>query len=141
MLDAFKKAMAGKVSCQACRHLQLTMTKAQCCKCLTLIERGVAWCSRPWVYNNSAQDDLTKVLDCAGLKIPKFDVTEHVKKVDTEFDPLLKSAAELEAFSQKRSKEIQEEIKGIDAEMVQSLCPVLPFMTSCECMLTVCSDG
>ncbi|CAK0787319.1 hypothetical protein CVIRNUC_010537 [Coccomyxa viridis] len=53
----------------------------------------------------------------AGLKIPKFDVTEHVKKVDTEFDPLLKSAAELEAFSQKRSKEIQEEIKGIDAEM------------------------
>ena len=93
------------------------------------------------MYNNSAQGDLTKVLKCAGLKIPKFDVTEHVKKVDTEFDPLLKSAAELEAFSQKRSKEIQEEIKGIDAEMVQSLCSVLPFMTSCECMLTACSDG
>ena len=42
--------------------------------------------------------------------------------MDTEFDPLLKSAAELEAFSQKRSKEIQEEIKGIDAEMVHTLC-------------------
>ena len=28
VLDAFKKAMAGKVSCQACRHLQLTMLKS-----------------------------------------------------------------------------------------------------------------
>lgn len=64
------------------------------------------------------------VSHCAGLKIPKFDVTEHVKKVDTEFDPLLKSASELEAFSQKRSKEIQEEIKQIDLEIV-SCCSTL----------------
>ena len=54
----------------------------------------------------------------AELKIPKFDVTEHVKKVDREFDPLLKSASELEAFSQKRQKEIQDEITQIDAEVV-----------------------
>ncbi|CAL5229518.1 g12858 [Coccomyxa viridis] len=51
------------------------------------------------------------------LKIPKFDVTEHVKKVDTDFDPLLKSATELEAFSQKRQKEIEDEIKQIDVEI------------------------
>ena len=57
--------------------------------------------------------------------------------MDTEFDPLLKSAAELEAFSQKRSKEIQEEIKGIDAEMVHSLLPFLTFKTSCECVPTM----
>ena len=81
------------------------------------------------------------MLNCAGLKIPKFDVTEHVKVVDAEFDPLLKSAAELEAFSQKRSKEIQEEIKGIDAEMVLYLCPFLMFKTSCDCMLASCSNG
>lgn len=53
----------------------------------------------------------------AGLKIPKLDVAEHVKKVDSEFEPLLKSASELEAFSQKRAKEIKEEIKHIDAEI------------------------
>ena len=59
----------------------------------------------------------------AGLKIPKLDVAEHVKKVDTEFEPLLKSASELEAFSQKRAKEIKDEIKHIDAEIVShSLC-------------------
>ena len=79
----------------------------------------------PWWY--LSEDHPTVLLNCAGLKIPKFDVTEHVKKVDTEFDPLLKSAAELEAFSQKRSKEIQEEIKGIDAEMVHTLCLFLTF--------------
>ena len=56
----------------------------------------------------------------AELKIPKFDVTEHVKKVDTDFDPLLKSASELEAFSQKRQKEIEDEIKQIDVEIVSS---------------------
>ena len=56
----------------------------------------------------------------AELKIPKFDVTEHVKKVDREFDPLLKSASELEAFSQKRVKEIEDEIKQIDADVVSS---------------------
>ena len=59
----------------------------------------------------------------AGLRIPKLDVAEHVKKVDTEFEPLLKSASELEAFSQKRAKEIKDEIKHIDAEIVsRSLC-------------------
>jgi len=53
----------------------------------------------------------------AKLKIPKYDVTEHVKKVDADFDPLLESAAELEAFSQKRQKEINDEIKQIDVEI------------------------
>ncbi len=65
----------------------------------------------------------------AELKIPKFDVTEHVKKVDTDFDPLLKSATELEAFSQKRQKEIEDEIKQIDVEIVSHpscLCLTLP---------------
>ena len=47
-----------------------------------------------------------------------MDVTEHLKKVDKEFDPLLKSAAELESFSQKRAKEIQDEIKQIDVEIL-----------------------
>ena len=62
-----------------------------------------------------------------GLKIPKLDVAEHVKRVDTEFEPLLKSASELEAFSQKRAKEIKEEIKHIDAEIVS--CSPLPSMS------------
>ena len=43
-----------------------------------------------------------------------------MKKVDADFDPLLESAAELEAFSQKRQKEINDEIKQIDVEIVSS---------------------
>ena len=40
--------------------------------------------------------------------------------MDTDFDPLLKSATELEAYSQKRQKEIQDEIKQIDVDIVSS---------------------
>jgi len=53
-----------------------------------------------------------------GLKIPKYDVTEEIKKVDAEFEPLLKSSEELEAFSKKRHAEIQQEIKALDEESV-----------------------
>lgn len=68
---------------------------------------------------------LNLVSHCAELKIPKMDVTEHLKKVDKEFDPLLKSAAELESFSQRRAKEIQDEIKQIDVEIVSHTFPLL----------------
>ena len=68
---------------------------------------------------------LNPLSHCAELKIPKMDVTEHLKKVDKEFDPLLKSAAELESFSQKRAKEIQDEIKQIDVEIVSQAVPLL----------------
>ncbi|EIE20405.1 hypothetical protein COCSUDRAFT_57553 [Coccomyxa subellipsoidea C-169] len=52
----------------------------------------------------------------AGVKIPKYDVTEALKKVDGEFEPLLKSSEELEAYSKKRYEEIQKEISTIDEE-------------------------
>lgn len=45
-------------------------------------------------------------------------MTEEIKKVDAEFDPLLKSSEELEAYSKKRHAEIQQEIKAIDEESV-----------------------
>ena len=56
------------------------------------------------------------------MKIPKYDVTEALKKVDGEFEPLLKSSEELEAYSKKRYEEIQKEISTIDEEMVRC-CP------------------
>ncbi|BDA50766.1 probable ATP synthase subunit d, mitochondrial [Coccomyxa sp. Obi] len=52
----------------------------------------------------------------AGVKIPKYDVTEELKKVDAEFEPLLKSSEELEAFSKQRHAEIEKEIATIDEE-------------------------
>lgn len=54
-----------------------------------------------------------------GVKIPKYDVTEELKKVDAEFDPLLKSSEELEAFSKQRHAEIEKEIATIDEETVR----------------------
>jgi hypothetical protein len=56
---------------------------------------------------------------CAAVKIPKYDVTEELKKVDGEFEPLLKSSEELAAFSKKRHEEIQKEIATIDEETVR----------------------
>lgn len=53
------------------------------------------------------------------MKIPKYDVTEALKKVDGEFEPLLKSSEELEAYSKKRYEEIQKEISTIDEETVR----------------------
>jgi hypothetical protein len=53
-----------------------------------------------------------------GIKIPKLDVTEQLKKVESEFTPLLKSAEELEQFSKKRLEEIKAEIAELDDEMV-----------------------
>lgn len=57
---------------------------------------------------------------CAAVKIPKYDVTEELKKVDGEFEPLLKSSEELAAFSKKRHEEIQKEIATIDEETVRA---------------------
>ena len=58
-------------------------------------------------------------LACADLKVPKFDPSQQLKKVDAEFEPLLQSATELEAFSKKREQEIQAEIATIDKESVR----------------------
>ena len=59
--------------------------------------------------------------------MPKFDPSQQLKKVDAEFEPLLQSAGELEAFSKKRGEEIQAEIAAIDAETVRfSPCANLP---------------
>ncbi len=64
-----------------------------------------------------------------GVKIPKYDVTEELKKVDAEFDPLLKSSEELEAFSKQRHAEIEKEIASIDEETVRSS-PHVPSISS-----------
>lgn len=85
-------------------------------------------CSSLYCFNGSAIFSSIP----AELKIPKFDVTEHVKKVDTDFDPLLKSASELEAYSQKRQKEIQDEIKQIDVDIVS-------FPSMCQQVTAVCT--
>lgn len=67
--------------------------------------------------------------------MPKFDPSQQLKKVDAEFEPLLQSASELEAFSKKREEEIKAEIAAIDAETVgcQSTC----FMSAYCCMGTL----
>lgn len=48
-------------------------------------------------------------------------MTEDLKKVESEFTPLLKSADELEAFSKKRLQEIMQEVATIDDETVRQI--------------------
>lgn len=126
VLDGFKKAMAGPrpiIHTQVHSHCWAKDVCMLACLCT----------AHPGMHNMMAKYYTLSALVLSvwmfltGLKIPKLDVAEHVKKVDSEFEPLLKSASELEAFSQKRAKEIKEEIKHIDAEIVS--CSPLPSMS------------
>ena len=82
-------------------------------------KQDTLWCV-PWGSSYAHMGDLGMRAD---LKIPKYDPSAHIKQVETEFEPLLKSASELEAFSTKREAEIRAEIKTIDDEIVR--CPCL----------------
>ena len=124
VLDGFKSAMSSAISVPG-RPVSRTCVMLEPCTVaddhvLVMHSSGQPNLHRhcPVQVSNFASAEFS--LWPAELKIPKFDVTEHVKKVDTDFDPLLKSATELEAFSQKRQKEIEEEIKQIDVEIVSS---------------------
>ncbi|KAK9788838.1 hypothetical protein WJX73_009644 [Symbiochloris irregularis] len=51
-----------------------------------------------------------------GLKFPDFDPSQDLKAVQQEFAPILKQAGELEEYSQKRMKELEQDIKNVQAE-------------------------
>ena len=56
----------------------------------------------------------------ADLEFPEYDIAKDLQAVDDTFQPIIKQAEELAAFSQKRLKEIAEEIKTVKAEQVLS---------------------
>jgi hypothetical protein len=54
-----------------------------------------------------------------GLKFPDYDPSNDIKEAKASFEPLIKQAQELAAHSQKRLKEIEQELKQIRIEKVR----------------------